>query len=112
MESIVKMSSQYSDNERKAIEQAKTCLICGEEKTSCEWVVNDENGCDTFCCSQCYVDKEQDETGYWGMRSCCQCDETNHNSLIMGSCFCGACANLCRDCAREDGDGEWHCMNC
>ncbi len=103
--------SQYTEQERKATEQAKTCLICGENK-SCNWFVNDDNGCDTFCCLECVDEKDSDDTGYWGMRPCCECGEENPNALIMGSCVCGLCANLCRDCATENDDGEWCCHSC
>jgi hypothetical protein len=106
------MSSQYSDEERKTIEHESSCLICGDEKQSCEWFVNEDNGCDTYCCSQCFAEKEDDETGYWGMRGCCKCGEDNRNVLIMGSCVCEKYVNLCRDCATENEEGEWTCEEC
>lgn len=40
------------------------CLICGEKTNTCSWVENEENGCYTFCCTDCYTDKDNDDTGY------------------------------------------------
>jgi hypothetical protein len=112
MKSKTKMSKQYTDQERVSIETNKTCLICGGKNKKCKWFVNHDNGCETFCCAQCIKEKDDDDTGYWGMRGCCNCGEENRESLIMGSCVCEKYFNLCRECATENDEGEWCCHSC
>ena len=95
--------------ERLSIEEEKTCLICDEEKDDCSWVENEDNDCYTFCCKECFGNKDNDDTGYWGMRGCCKCGENKTHRLIMGSCVCEKYFNLCTECATENGEGEWYC---
>ena len=103
------METQYSSEERLVIEEEMKCLICGENDDLCGWFENEENGCWTFCCKDCCSDKDNDETGYWGMRGCCKCGEDNRCSLIMGSCVCEKYFNLCTECASESSEGDWYC---
>jgi hypothetical protein len=103
------METQYTNEERQIIEKEMICLICGEKNNSCNWIENEENCCYTFCCQTCYNDKDNDNTGYWGMRGCCKCGEEKHHKLIMSSCDCEKYFNLCIECATENNEGVWYC---
>ena len=102
-------SGQYSAEECQLIEEENTCLICDEENDNCSWVQNVDNGCYTFCCQECYENKDSDDPGCWGMRGCCMCGESKIHSLIMGSCVCEKYFNLCTARATEGEEGEWYC---
>ena len=101
--------NQYTKDECQVIEEEMKCLICSEKDETCTWVDNEENGCNTFCCKDCYNDRDNDSTGYWGMRGCCKCFEEKQHKLIMGSCVCEKYFNLCTECATEGDEGNWYC---
>jgi hypothetical protein len=82
------IESQYTKEECKVIELEQICLICREQNKDCEWIETEENGCYTFCCTTCYINKHTDDTGYWGMRGCCKCGEETRHNLIMSTCVC------------------------
>ena len=103
------VESQYTKEECKVIELEQICLICREQNKHCEWIENEENGCYTFCCTTCYLNKDTDDTGYWGMRGCCKCGEETRHNLIMSTCVCEKYFNLCLECAIENKYGEWFC---
>lgn len=103
------MEDQYTADECRTIEGDRRCLICDKRKRTNKWVENESNGCFTFCCPECFADRDSDETGYWGMRGCCKCGERKLTRLIMGSCVCEKYFNLCVECAAEDNNGLWYC---
>lgn len=103
------MEIQYTKEEQRAYEENMNCLICGEKNKTCNWVENEENGCYTFCCMDCYNDKDTDDTGYWGMRGCCKCGEEKQHKLIMSSCVCEKYFNLCMECATTNNEDDWYC---